>query len=161
MSRLLIVGSEVEALLAIKHFESCGTVDKLYHLPTETGSEPVFCARSSELSGSPLPSTCELLDTWGKPVLSLTLPPLVLPQEEMVARKVEVLARGLTVSRTVATDDGISVTFSDGSELLCHGVIFADGWQSQCRAFWSQPVKKAAADRAAGGTGWAPAQRTI
>ncbi|HIB65014.1 MAG TPA: hypothetical protein EYO33_07865 [Phycisphaerales bacterium] len=142
MSKLLIVGSEVEALLAIKHFESCATVEKLYHLPTETGPEPVFCAESYELPGSSLPRVCELLDTWGKQVLHLDLPSLIKPSGEVAGKKREVFARGLKVSRTTITDDGVCATFSDGSEVLCDGVVFADGWQSQCRAFWNKPMKK-------------------
>ena len=93
--------------------------------------------------GTLAPNRAILADVWGKKILSLKLPPLrvaesgALPElSESITR----LASGLKVSRSRQEGDNVLVSLSDGSELVCQGVLFCDGSRSQAQTFWSKPL---------------------
>lgn len=139
---LLVVGSSLEAQLALSRLASCNLTSQIHHIPTEPESDLAVCDAKLGLSGEEMPRDVELLDIWGKRVLHFKL------AENILARVadhegVNVLGKGLIVTRTATSDQGVLATMSDGSELLCGGVIFGDGWNSQARAFWKKPIKHA------------------
>lgn len=92
----------------------------------------------------PAPTRARLLNIWGKELFSLELPKLsfVKPKGSDFEGRVEsTLSCGLKIVRTQDTKDGALVTFSDGTELLCGLVVFADGSHSQARSFWRKLAK--------------------
>lgn len=140
---LLVVGSGLEAQLALLRLQGVEFGGKLLHLPTSEsiGDYQFLSAKHFGEIGSPAPSQATLADVWGKRILSLKLPPLralesgTLPSPDSIAK----LASGLKVSRSQQEGDRVLVSLSDGSELLCRGVLFCDGVRSQGQAFWTKP----------------------
>lgn len=88
------------------------------------------------------PKRMRLADVWGKTLLSVSLPAwsfvdLAAPLESEAVRA---LPLGVTVKRSTPTEEGYLATLSDGTELACAALLFADGPESQARLFWDKPA---------------------
>ncbi len=142
---LLVVGSGLEAQLALAKLSEIQFGGTLHHLPTVVPeSERFEFADGSRLKKEPrAPAKARLVDIWGKSVLTLKLPAISVYRSSRFSPpdSVKSLAQGLRVSRTAKSDRGILVTLSDGSELLCQGVVFADGLESQAKRLWDKPAR--------------------
>jgi hypothetical protein len=101
----------------------------------------LFTEQADWHTGELGPKAAFLLDIWGKKVLSTPLPPLQQfePPKQSPAN-VEVLAEGLEINRTQRGENGLTATLTDGTDLLCQGVLYCDGPESGCRKFWDKPV---------------------
>ena len=147
---LLIVGSHLDAHLALESLSSLSNDVQLHHLPTAQDVQSiVFPVSKSDWSGSNSAGSsatrkARLTDVWGKSLLELDLPDMVLVDPRKLGEGsypgVKQLAPGLSVSRVQPSGDSFLVAFSDGSELLVNGVIFADGRNSMAGSFW-KPVQ--------------------
>ncbi len=159
MSRdILVVGSGFAAQLAMGRLGQLSWNGRLLHLPSTDGDEE-FQVSKADIWGDasyPVAKSVRLTDVWGKILFKMELPHLRLVgpfpgshtlQLPASKTKVESLPQGLELSRTSAADDGYLATLSDGSQMLCQGVLFADGVDSQSRKFWNQ--LKRTSDRAA------------
>lgn len=140
---LLVVGSGLEAHLALHRLSSLEFGGKLLQLPRPVGREErfLFTELADWHAGERGPKAAFLLDIWGKKVLSLALPPLQqFEPPKAPPKNVEVLAEGLEINRTVRGEHGLTVSLTDGTDLVCQGVLYCDGPESGCRKFWDKPV---------------------
>lgn len=140
---LLVVGSGLEAHLALHRLSSLEFGGNLLHLPRPVGREErfLFTGQSDWHSGKSGPKAAFLLDIWGKKVLSIPLPPLQqFEPPTKVPEGVEVLAEGLEINRTQRGEQGLTVSLTDGTDVVCQGVLYCDGPQSGCHKFWDKPV---------------------
>jgi hypothetical protein len=141
----LVVGSGLEARLALQRLSKLTPTGTIYHLPTVVPADESFefASQQSLTSTQKAPKKARLADVWGKTVISLKLPPMVLSQacDFSVPDGVKSLTPGLKVSRTSKSEESVLVSFSDGSDLLCQGVLFGDGFYSQGKLFWDKPSK--------------------
>lgn len=137
--RLLVVGSTIEAVLAIHALLKCEAVEHIFHLPTDSGGGySVFSKRAPCPEGlckeSRTLERCTVRDRWGKKVFSLKLDGFAVHRvnlEAPVDPKLEGLAQGVELSRTRACEGTLEIGLSDGTDLLCDGVMFADGPKSR------------------------------
>ncbi len=144
--RFLVLGSTLEAAMALEFLQGFEGVEKIWHLPGGGG-------RIGVLAETPLPrdwtafptetvNRALIRDRWGKTLIKFKLPNYRVMEipEGCLSRngKVETLSPGTELLRTRRTtgEDGIdqvSCEFSDGSELVGRGVILADGVRSKGR----------------------------
>ena len=139
---LLVVGSGLEAQLALHRLSGLEFGGKLLHLakPVVDEERSLFTGKVDWNSGEFGPKKAFLLDVWGKKVLSFSLPPLQQFEPAKGFSGVEQLAEGLDINRTQKGEHGLTVTLTDGTDLLCQGVLYCDGPESACRKFWDKPV---------------------
>lgn len=141
----LVVGKTSEAYFALEKLSKEVSVGRLFHL-SAGHSESVILR--PDLKTVPLWSGAKteglilkqatLRDQWGKTILSLALPDyLVWEQSQdplaLSHNKVESLAQGLSIARIQDSDGRRAVSFSDGTEILCDALLFADGTRSFAR----------------------------
>lgn len=112
------------------------TVEKVWGLPTPA---PVYSILSPVILKPALfreIKTCSvpralLRDRWGRQILSLPLEQYSTVRTAEVhpsrSDKVEELDPLLFLVRTKVEDSGVACSFSDGSELICDGVLYCDG----------------------------------
>lgn len=137
--RLLVVGTTVEAAQALHTLLPCDKVEQLFHLAGESGPCYTIFSKRARPPGGLSCSHKELKkflirDRWGKKVSSLSLKGFAvhrLDLEPPKDSKLEVLPPKLEVERTRACEGTLEVGLSDGSDLLCDGVLFADGPRSR------------------------------
>lgn len=117
-------------------------MEKVWGLPSPAPSYSVLSqvifkpALFREVEKCPVP--CALLrDRWGRQILSLPLEQYFTIRTADVHPtrngKVEELGPQLSLVRTRTGDKGVECSFSDGSELVCDGVLYCDGPSSQGR----------------------------
>lgn len=145
------MGSGFEAQLALGRLATLEFGGKLIHLPAPVapGEGRGYVGGSWKntlgLDGgdSAAPKRAVLKDIWGKNVLQLPLPHLyrVDPELSPLPTGVESLAQGLKIKRTSTSESGVTVTFDDGTDFQCQGVLFADGSDSQGKLFWDKPTR--------------------
>ena len=118
---------------------------ELYHLPGKClPGERYDVAPQKLLPGvaEQAPGRLRLADVWGKTLVSLKLPSFSLfdaRRPPKAGGEVSPLPEGVQVKRTSPSESGVLVTLSDGTELACSGVLFADGSDSQGKLFWTHP----------------------
>jgi hypothetical protein len=135
---LLVVGSGLEAHLAIQKLSKIEFGGKIIHLPAPIDDGSLFTDKADWNQGPSGPKKAWLVDVWGKKVLSLGLPPL--NQFDPRPLEIESMPSGLSVNRTQRGEQGVTATLSDSSDVLCQGVLFCDGPESGSRKFWDKPV---------------------
>lgn len=142
--RFLVVGSSLEAAQACHALLGVGGVEKVWQLPGRSSDLAVLSPRSGELPvASPLPERpvprVTLRDVWGKLLLGQALEGYrtVCPGPQgwfpLPADRWQLLASGVSLVRCRREESGVEVQLSDGSELVCQGVLFVDGPQSRGR----------------------------
>lgn len=129
----------MEAHLTLQKLAKVEFGGRLLHLAAaQAPCDFQFVGKSDPNKGAPLPKKATLSDVWGKKILSFSLPPLF--EFKALSESFETLPSGLEINRTQRGESGVTVTFSDGSDQICQGVLFCDGPNSDCRKFWDKPV---------------------
>ena len=151
----LVVGTTSEAYTTLEKLSKEVSVGRLFHLPVglfdsvmlrpDLTSVPDWSGAETE--GRTL-NKAILRDQWGQSILGLDLPNYLVWEQlsepmPFQHEKVERLVSGLSIARIQDSEGRRSVGFSDGTEIVCDALLFADGTRSLARSL--SPASKSKA----------------